>query len=104
MINDDECQTMRKMSSQFAILGNGGSSTNKSYNVQPSQSAKNKRRKSNSTGTRQDKTRVTEEDQISVQPLPEYCGTFEVTGHDNTNRVTGLGILGAPDFHSSDHK
>ena len=80
---------MRKMSSHYAILG--GSSTNKSYNVQPSQ---NKRRRSNSTGTRQDKTRVTEEDQISVQPLPEYCGTFEVTGHDNTNIVTGLGILG----------
>ena len=78
------------MSVHYAILG--GSSTQQSYNVQPSESANNKRRKSNSTGTRQDKSRVTEEDQISVQPLPEYCGTFEVTGHNNTNRVTNLGI------------
>ena len=78
------------MSSHYAILG--GSSTNTSYNAPPSKSVRNKRRKSNSTGTRQDKTRVTEEDQISVQPLPEYCGAFEVTGCKNTNRVLNLGI------------
>ena len=71
------------MSGHYAILGG---STYQPHNVQPSQSAKNKRRKSNSNGTRQDKTRVTEEDQISVQPLPEYCGTFEVTGNNNTNK------------------
>ena len=100
MINDDECQTMRRMSSYYAIFG--GSSTNKSYNVQPSQSATNKRRKSNSTGTGQDKTRVTEEDQMSVQPLPEYCGTFEVT--QITQICHRFGNIEPLDFHSFHRK
>ena len=38
----------------------------------------------------QDKTRGTEEDQISVQPLPDQCGAFEVTSHDYTSSHNGV--------------